>query len=173
MSSDFTAENAESAEEEPMGWDENEDAEPRLVCEQISEKIIGAAIAVHSALGPGLLESTYEACLAHELRKRGLAFERQLQLPVHYDNQLIDCGYRIDLLVEGEVIVELKAVDKVHPIHEAQLITYLRLAEKPVGLILNFNVQRMKDGIVRKANTKPLLCALRALRGDTSSQEQS
>ncbi len=145
--------------------------EPRLLCEQISEKVIGAAIAVHSALGPGLLESTYEACLAHELRKRGVRFERQLQLPVCYDGEMIDCGYRIDLLVEGQVVVELKAVDKVHPIHEAQLITYLRLADKPVGLILNFNVQRMKDGIVRKANTKPLLRALRALRGEPSPQE--
>ena len=145
--------------------------EPRLVCEQISEKVIGAAIAVHSALGPGLLESTYEACLAHELRKRGVRCERQVELPVRYDGELIDCGYRIDLLVEGQVIVELKAVDKIHPIHEAQLITYLRLADLPVGLILNFNVSRLKDGIVRKANTKPLLRALRDLRGEPSPQE--
>ena len=115
----------------------------------ITEAVIGAAIAVHRALGPGLLESTYEACLVYELTELGVALERQKALPVPYRSVLIDCGYRIDLLVGNEVIVELKAVERILPVHEAQILTYLRLSGHAVGLLLNFNVPLMKDGIRR------------------------
>ena len=121
-----------------------------LRCDQISDKIIGAAIEVHRNLGPGLLESTYEACLVQELVPRGVSVPRQVELPVRYKGQLIECGYRIDLLVEELVVVELKAVDKVLPVHEAQLLTYLRLANLPLGLILNFNVTQLISGITRR-----------------------
>lgn len=126
----------------------------KLECEDITGKVIGAAIKVHRALGPGLLESAYEACLAYELVTAGLRVERQVQLPVVYDGVKLDCGYRLDLLIEQRVILEIKAVEKVLPIHEAQLLTYLRLASLPVGLILNFNVLRMTDGITRRALTR-------------------
>jgi GxxExxY protein len=119
---------------------------------EITEKIIGAAIAVHKGLGPGLLESAYEACLAYELSQRGLRFERQKELPVTYCDVSLDCGYRIDLLVEDTVIVELKAVEELAPIHEAQLISYLKLSGKKVGLLINFNVMVLKDGIRRLVN---------------------
>ena len=107
---------------------------------------------VHSALGPGLLESTYEACLIHELKSRDLLIQNQLALPVNYRDIQIDTGYRIDLLVEKEVIVELKAVEKLLPIHQAQLLTYLKLSQKKVGLLINFNSLRLKYGIKRIAN---------------------
>ena len=113
----------------------------------ISRVIVDAAMKVHSALGPGLLESAYEACLKHELSKRGLTVASQVLLPVQYDGVAIDAGYRIDLLVEDAVVVELKAVEKVVSIHEAQLLTYLKLSGKKLGLLLNFNVLHMKDGI--------------------------
>jgi GxxExxY protein len=119
---------------------------------KISGLIIEAAMRVHSALGPGLLESAYESCLVHELRKMGLIVLSQLLLPVVYDGTKIDAGYRIDCLVEDIVIVELKAVDKVLPIHEAQLLSYLKLSKKPLGLLINFNVVHLKDGIKRMAN---------------------
>ena len=115
----------------------------------VTDIVIGAAIALHRELGPGLLESTYEACLVYELTERGVAVERQKSLPVNYRGVRIDCGYRIDLLVGNEVVVELKAVEGVMPIHEAQLLTYLRLSGLHVGLLLNFNVLLMKDGIRR------------------------
>jgi GxxExxY protein len=115
----------------------------------LTEAIIGAAIAVHRTLGPGLLESTYEACLVHELRERGLETERQKPLPVDYHGVHIDCGYRIDLLVENQVIVELKAVDRVLPIHEAQILSYVRLSKYKVGLLINFNVKLLRNGIRR------------------------
>lgn len=117
--------------------------------DKITEAIIGAAIAVHKELGPGLLESAYEACLAYELSEQGLAVERQKGLAVRYRDVLVDCGYFIDLFVEGQVVVELKAVDELHPIHKAQLLTYLRLSGRKVGLLINFNVPVLKDGIVR------------------------
>ena len=118
----------------------------------VSGVIVDAAMRVHSAMGPGLLESPYEGCLAFELSERGLAIQRQLELPVIYRGHQIDVGYRIDLLVEAEVIVEIKAVERFAPIHEAQLLTYLKLADKQIGLLLNFNVLRMKDGIKRMVN---------------------
>ena len=116
---------------------------------EITEQIIGAAITVHRELGPGLLESTYEACLAYELTSRNLSVERQKEMPVIYRDVRIDCGYRIDLLVQGKVIVELKAVDPLIPIYEAQLMTYLKLSGCKLGLLLNFNVKVLKDGIKR------------------------
>jgi GxxExxY protein len=119
---------------------------------EISGQVVDAAIKVHSALGPGLLENAYEACLAHELNKRGLRVERQVELPVVYDGVQIDLGYRLDLVVEGAVIVELKAVEKIAPIHEAQLLSYLKLSNKKLGLLINFNVLHLKDGIKRMAN---------------------
>jgi len=122
---------------------------------EITEEIISAAMAVHSELGPGLLESAYEACLAFELTKRGLAVERQKSLPITYHGLELDDGYRIDLLVQEEVIVEVKAVGSLAPIHGAQLLSYLRLSGGRVGLLLNFNVERLKDGIQRVANDFP------------------
>ena len=118
----------------------------------ISGKIIECAINVHKALGPGLLESTYEACPAHELKKNGLKVESQVCLPVIYDGIKIDAGYRIDILVENAVIVELKAVESLLPIHEAQLLTYLKLSNKKLGLLINFHVVLLKNGIKRKMN---------------------
>ena len=118
----------------------------------VTGAIVDAAITVHSELGPGLLETTYEACLVHELNLRNIKTENQLVLPVVYKQTQIDTGYRIDLLVESKVIVELKAVEKLLPIHSAQLLTYLRLSKKSVGLLINFNTLRLKHGIKRIAN---------------------
>ncbi|MCY1723316.1 GxxExxY protein [Prolixibacteraceae bacterium Z1-6] len=115
----------------------------------ISYDIIGAAYQVHSSLGPGLLESTYEVCLEHELKKQGLKVIRQLPLPVYYDNIKLDAGYRVDLMVEDCIIVELKAATELAPIHKAHLMTYLRLSDKKLGLLLNFNVTDMKKRIKR------------------------
>ncbi|MCX6938760.1 MAG: GxxExxY protein [Verrucomicrobia bacterium] len=118
--------------------------------EALTEKIIGAAIEVHRELGPGLSESAYEAALAHEFSLRQICFERQKEMPVRYKGFLIEVGYRLDFLVENKVIVELKAVTEMHPIFEAQLITYLRLSGHRVGLLINFNVPRLKDGLIRR-----------------------
>ena len=118
----------------------------------ITGQIIDAAMKVHTALGPGLLESAYEACLVHELRKRGLKVDVQLELPIEYDGVRLDVGYRIDLMVEDTVIVELKAVSEIQPIHEAQLLSYLKLSKRKIGLLINFHVLRLKDGIKRMAN---------------------
>jgi GxxExxY protein len=111
--------------------------------------IIGAAIEVHRALGPGLLESAYEECLCHELYLRGLAFERQVDLPVAYKGLHLGCGYKIDLIVEQEVVLELKAIETILPVHEAQLLTYLKLSGKHVGLLINFNTPVLTRGIRR------------------------
>ncbi|MDP9037670.1 MAG: GxxExxY protein [Acidobacteriota bacterium] len=119
---------------------------------QISGTIIDSAIAVHSALGPGLLESAYEACLLYELRKRGLHVESQVPLPVVYEAVRLEAGYRLDLLVENTVVVELKACDAIAPVHRVQLLSYLKLSNKPLGLLLNFHVALMKDGILRMRN---------------------
>jgi len=116
---------------------------------RVTDKIIGAAIEVHRQLGPGLLESTYEKCLIFELQRIGLVVESQVELPVTYKGMKIDAGYRIDLLVEKSVIVELKAVESILPVHEAQILTYLKLSGNKLGLLLNFNVKLMKDGIRR------------------------
>jgi len=119
---------------------------------EISGTVVNAAMKVHSVLGPGLLENAYEACLLHDLKKHGVDVRSQVALPVHYDGEVIDIGYRLDLLVENKVIVELKAVEKVLPIHEAQLLSYLRLSDKRLGLLINFNVLHLKDGIRRMVN---------------------
>jgi GxxExxY protein len=123
-----------------------------LEANEITGKIIGAAIEVHRLLGPGLLESVYEECLVLELSECKLHIERQLELPIRYRNKQLDVGYRVDLLVNQQVIVELKSVQKIESIHEAQLLTYLKLSAKRYGLLLNFNVPVMKQGIKRLLN---------------------
>ena len=123
----------------------------KLIHEALTEQIIGAAIDVHKAIGPGLLESVYQQCMCHELHLRGLRFRREVQIPVVYKGVALDCGYRLDLIVEETVIVELKSVDRIIPVHEAQLITYLKLLDKSVGLLINFNVAVLRHGgIVRR-----------------------
>jgi GxxExxY protein len=117
--------------------------------QDLTKEIIGAAIEVHRELGPGLLESAYEACLCFELRSRGIPFEVQVPLAIAYKNVELDCGYRIDLCVRNVVVVELKSVEEISDLHRAQLLTYLKLRGKRIGLILNFNVPILKDGIVR------------------------
>jgi GxxExxY protein len=127
------------------------EARSKLLCEELTEKIIGAAIEVHRALGPRLLESAYEECLCHEFNLRELAFKRQVPLPVEYKGVKLDCGYRVDVLVQDEVVLELKCVEHLLPVHDAQLLTYLKLTRKRVGLIINFNVATLvRGGIVRK-----------------------
>jgi GxxExxY protein len=121
-----------------------------LIQEQLTERIIGAAIEVHRELGPGLLESAYEECFCHELHLHNLSFRRQIDLPVAYKGLKLDCGYRLDVVVEDLVVVEMKSIDQVLPIHHAQLLTYLRLSGKNVGLLINFNVSVLKNGIVRR-----------------------
>jgi GxxExxY protein len=130
---------------EPQRHRETEDLkDPR------TGSIIGAAIEVHRVLGPGLLESAYEECLCHELHLRRLTFERQVDLPVAYKGLQLDCGYKMDLIVNREVVLELKCVEKILPVHEAQLLTYLKLSGKHVGLLINFNVPLLMQGIIRR-----------------------
>jgi GxxExxY protein len=140
ISSFLTAEVAESAEERQIELDE------------ITGQIVDASIKVHSALGPGMLESAYEACLLHELRKRAFEVQSQLPLPITYDGVILESGYKIDLLVERKAIVELKSVEKLHSLHEAQLLSYLKLSKLTVGLLINFNVLRLADGLKRLVN---------------------
>jgi len=121
---------------------------------EITEKIIVAALKVHSGIGPGVLESVYKTCLAHELKQTGMTVSSEVALPVVYNGLRLDSGFRIDLLVENLVIVELKCVEALLPIHKAQLLTYLRLSNKPIGLLLNFNVIHLRDGIKRILNNK-------------------
>ena len=118
----------------------------------LSNQVIGACIEVHRHLGPGLLESAYEACLCRELTLRGIPFECQKLLPVHYKGELVDCGYRLDVVVDGCLIVEIKAVDGLLPIHQAQLMTYLRLSGIKLGLLVNFNVPVLRQGLKRVVN---------------------
>jgi len=119
---------------------------------QITREILTAAMKVHSVLGPGLLESAYQACLLHELRKQGLRVASQVGLPVIYEGEKIDLGYRIDLMVESMVIVEIKCAEAIHPVHQAQLLSYMRLSGRSVGLLINFHVAHLRDGIKRMAD---------------------
>ena len=139
-----TAEAAESAE-----MNENE----RL--NKITETIISAAITVHRTLGPGLLESAYEACMVYELAHTGLKVEQQKPLPIVYQEVKLECGYRLDLMIANEVIVEIKSIEKLLPIHQAQLLSYLKLSGCKVGLLINFNVKVLKDGVKRVVNNFP------------------
>jgi GxxExxY protein len=133
------------------GFSNRGDAETQSFNE-LTERIIGSCIEIHRHLGPGLLESAYEECLCHEMSVAGISFERQKPLPVHYKNVKLDCGYRLDLVVEQKIIVELKAVENLMPIHEAQLLTYLKLSRLTLGLLINFNVAMLKHGIKRIVN---------------------
>jgi GxxExxY protein len=120
-----------------------------LAHEELTHEILAAAIEVHRELGPGLMESAYEECMCHELNCRGLAFRRQVPLPLVYKGVKLDCGYRLDLVVEDFVVLELKRVDELNVLHQAHLLTYLRLSGKRIGFLMNFNVPLMKDGITR------------------------
>ena len=141
----FNAEDAESAE----------NAERKARLDGLTEAIIAAAIEVHRSLGPGLLESAYEACLLYELAQRGLRVEQQKALPVSYKGVKLDCAYRLDLVVEELVIVEIKTVEQLLPIHHAQLLSYLRLSGCVVGLLINFNTRVLREGIKRVVNAYP------------------
>lgn len=134
----FTTENAETTE--------------RRENDTLTGEIIGAAIEVHRRLGPGLLESAYVACLAYELRLRKLQVEEEVPLPIFYKDVMLNCGYRLDLVIEGQVVVEIKSVNKLLPIHEAQLLSYLKMSDYHKGLLINFNVKLLKDGIRRMIN---------------------
>jgi len=136
----------------------------------ITRRIIGAAINVHRALGPGLLESAYETCLAFELQQLGLKVERQKPLPVHYRGIVLDCGYRLDLVVENSVIVEVKATEGLLPVHQAQVLSYLRLSGLRVGLLITFNVPVLKRGLKRIVNDFP--AAGRSLAEDTQGRSE-
>ena len=117
--------------------------------DKLSNTVIGLALEVHKELGPGLLESTYKQCLAYELSKSGIRFQQEVYLPVSYKDMQISCGYRIDLLIEDTLIVELKCVEVLHPVHGAQILTYMRLSNKRIGLLINFKTKLLKDGIKR------------------------
>ena len=140
------AENAEVAQRRSSMYPQSK----RESVNRITGGVIGAAIAVHRALGPGLLESAYQECLCQELALRGIPFEREVPLPLEYKGIRCECGYRLDILVAGAVVVEVKAIEAIAPIHEAQLLTYLRLGAWSVGLLMNFNVVVLKDGIRRR-----------------------
>lgn len=137
----ITAEDAEDAEVKTI-----------MTIDDVTHQVIGAAMAVHTAVGPGLLEKAYDACLYHELSLTGLQFEHQLKLPVMYRSTKIDAGFRVDYLVENCVLLELKAVEKLHPVHRAQMLSYLKLTGLTVGLLVNFNVVHMRDGVRRVVN---------------------
>lgn len=117
--------------------------------DELSNRVIGCAMEVHRAMGPGLLESTYEQCLAHELTLNGIAFKLQYQFPVEYKGVCLDCGYRADFFIEGNLILELKSVEQIQGVHEAQVLTYIKFARAKTGLLINFNVKRLREGIKR------------------------
>lgn len=134
-----------------MSYERASGSGTKLIYEELTKQIIGAAIEVHKGVGPGLLESAYQECMCHELKLRGLRFRREVVVPVVYKGVALDCGYRLDLIVEETVILELKSTGRIIPVHEAQLLTYLKLLNKPVGFIINFNVPVLRaGGIVRK-----------------------
>jgi GxxExxY protein len=158
----FTTESAESAERpgREARAEKEEDGLRRL-----SGAVLGAAIEVHRTLGPGLLESAYEACLAYELTGRGLAVEQQLSLPVLYKGVELDCLYRLDMVVEARVLLEIKAVERILPVHQAQILSYLRLSRLPLGLLINFHCATLKEGVrrFRSSHSHPSPSALSAL----------
>jgi GxxExxY protein len=132
------------------GHEEHEGSRKHKVkFDELSHKVLGCAIEVHRELGPGLLESAYEQCLAHELSRAKIPFRRQIELPVEYKQMKLDCGYRIDLLVDDQLIIELKSIDQLLKIHEAQILTYMKLAKVKVGILINFNVEVLRKGIKR------------------------
>jgi len=132
-----------------------ESTEPAKAANELTEIVIGCAIEVHRTLGPGLLESAYEICLCRELNLRGIPFERQVSIPVEYKGVRLDCGYRADLIVGGKILVEIKAVDQLAPIHEAQVLGYLKLSDLKVGLLINFNEHVLTHGVRRKVLGPP------------------
>ena len=134
---------------------EHAEMEEKINLDLITRRIIGAAIEVHRHLGPGLLESAYQTCLAFELRQLGRKVEEQKPLPVMYKDVKLDCGYRLDLVIDDAVVAEIKAVERLMPIHDAQLLSYLRLSKRRVGLLINFHVQMLKDGLKRIVNEFP------------------
>ena len=140
---------AMESEEEELTTKITKGTKKKLEFDPLSNRVIGCGIEVHRYLGPGLLESTYEHCLAAELAMAGIPFVLRAPLPVIYKGRMVECGYRVDLFVDGRLIVEIKSVEALAPIHEAQLLTYMKLANVPLGLLLNFNVQLLKDGIRR------------------------
>jgi GxxExxY protein len=149
-----------------MGYERDSGSGTKLIYEGLTEQIIGAAIEVHKAIGPGLLESVYQECMCHELNLRGLRFRREVVVPVVYKGVALDCGYRLDMIVEETVILELKSAAGIIPVHEAQLLTYLKLLNKPVGFIINFNVPILRaGGIIRKVFDS----ASPRLRGENTS----
>jgi len=121
----------------------------RKTLNELTQRVIGLCMEVHRTLGPGLLESAYEAALAYELATAGIPFQKQVDLPLDYKGVKLDCGYRLDFIIADELIVELKAIQEILPVHKAQLLTYLKLNQKPLGLLINFNVPLLKDGIER------------------------
>jgi GxxExxY protein len=121
----------------------------KLLCAELTEKVLGAAISVHRQLGPGLLENAYKFALMHELNERKIKYQTEIPIPMIYKGQKLDCGYRADLLVEDSLIVELKAAEHMHNLFKAQLMTYLRLSERKVGLLINFNTELLKNGVIR------------------------
>lgn len=143
----FNAEIAEDAERIPLRVEKSRDE-----LNEISGKIIEFAINVHKELGPGMLEGAYEVCLVHELVRAGFSVESQVVLPIHYQGLRLNAGYRIDLLIDNSVIVELKAIDRILPVHEAQLLSYLRMSDLRLGLLINFNVRMLRDGVRRVVN---------------------
>jgi len=138
---------------------------------ELTERIIGAAIEVHRTLGPGLLESAYEECLCYELNTLGLGFQRQVHLPVIYKGVKLDCGYKLDMLVEDAVVVEIKSNEGIAPVHCAQLLTYLKIANKEVGLLINFNVPSLKNGLRRIVNSYEGPVLTPRLRASASKEE--
>jgi GxxExxY protein len=146
MEEKVRGENAEGAEASRLRW------QGVGGLNQLTEQIIGAAMEVHRHLGPGLLESAYEECLCYELNERGIHFERQVAIPISYKTLKLACNYRLDLLVENRVVVEVKAIDQILPVHPAQLLTYLKATNKQLGLLINFQVPLLKQGIRRIAN---------------------
>ena len=132
-----------------------ESTEPAKAANELTEIVIGCAIEVHRTLDPGLLESAYEICLRHELNLRGIPFERQVSIPMEYKGARLDCGYRADLIVGGKILVEIKAVDQLAPIHEAQVLSYLKLSGLKVGLLINFNERGLTHGVRRKVLGPP------------------